>query len=750
MPINIGEVEAVLTAKDNMSQQIALASEKVKQLSADLKTLGQTSGEAFTQLNSRLYSATQELGNLKLAAVEAGRGTDEIKKSSDQAGESISQMDRLATRMIERMVILYALRGAFNFTKDLFEASGALVSMSEKLDVSIAKLQEIQFAAESTGVPFKTAESALDNFDKKLSEMKATTGDALQEIGLSFEKLFAMSPDERINAVTAAIAAMPSQLDRTRAEVALFGSDAIDPLIKRFGELQRSAHENNAVMSDETIHSLAIADAAYKQFWLGLKGYAAGALVNAQDYVAIIMAPFFGGKMDWSGLGHNIMHPLTGGKGDGGDGTQPPDANPNQAGPATGDAFIAQLRNESLAVKDLTMSQRDNLAALKELDMLTVDNAARLGVTTEQYKQYVAGVKEATAAQKLAEKQAEAYAQTWERAEKQVADLWTKDVESFAAAQTAKDKAQMALFGKEQAQEEAFYKHRFDTGQMSEESYQRMRIAIAEQYAGKREILYQDERDQAIANLNAKQEAEHAKVEEEYAQGKLDYEQYQQSLTAIDERYSNLRSTVEANYDAQARQRHLDLIAKEVAATVHATAAIDAQAKSIHTLADEWITVAEAKKKAESGNSITYDLSTPEGMAQFRAMNPAAAINADTSYFKTHTLQQAIAAGRVDLYAGYHGGGGAPGFAEGGTVSVGERGPETVRLPFGSTVFPTGSATGGGASVTIMPGAFVMNYPIMNDARAINEFGKIAGDAILQRMRNMGYNVTRGSNTRFG
>jgi len=36
------------------------------------------------------------------------------------------------------------------------------------------------------------------------------------------------------------------------------------------------------------------------------------------------------------------------------------------------------------------------------------------------------------------------------------------------------------------------------------------------------------------------------------------------------------------------------------------------------------------------------------------------------------------------------------GFAEGGTVLVGEQGPEVVRLPFGSQVFPTGSGPSGG------------------------------------------------------
>ena len=48
------------------------------------------------------------------------------------------------------------------------------------------------------------------------------------------------------------------------------------------------------------------------------------------------------------------------------------------------------------------------------------------------------------------------------------------------------------------------------------------------------------------------------------------------------------------------------------------------------------------------------------------------------------------------------------GFAEGGTILVGERGPEVVRLPFGSTVFPSGASPGG-------VGAHITNHIYIND-----------------------------------
>jgi hypothetical protein len=114
---------------------------------------------------------------------------------------------------------------------------------------------------------------------------------------------------------------------------------------------------------------------------------------------------------------------------------------------------------------------------------------------------------------------------------------------------------------------------------------------------------------------------------------------------------------------------------------------------------------AEAKAKRELGGSMTFDLSTAEGMAAFKKANPGASVSVGPEYFKTHTLQEAIAAGLVDLYAAFKGllGNLLPGIphfasggiAPGGAAVVGEHGPELVTLPPGARVSP---GVGGGGT----------------------------------------------------
>lgn len=81
-----------------------------------------------------------------------------------------------------------------------------------------------------------------------------------------------------------------------------------------------------------------------------------------------------------------------------------------------------------------------------------------------------------------------------------------------------------------------------------------------------------------------------------------------------------------------------------------------------------------------------------------------------------------------------------PGFAEGGTVMVGERGPEVVRLPHGSQVYRSGTGPND-ASVMIAQGAFVFNYPIMNDPRSKNEIGNLIADVVVDRLKQRGIRV---------
>lgn len=144
---------------------------------------------------------------------------------------------------------------------------------------------------------------------------------------------------------------------------------------------------------------------------------------------------------------------------------------------------------------------------------------------------------------------------------------------------------------------------------------------------------------------------------------------------------------------------------------------------------------AEAQRKL-SGNSMTYDLSTKGGMDYFKKMNPGATVNADPAYFKTHTLQQAVQEGKVDLYAAYHGGqvgGGVPSFASGG---VGDFGAGTLAMLHGrEAIVPLSSGSSSGAGMGVTNVTVHVNVSGVMDTRTQKELARVVTDEMTKTLR---------------
>jgi len=73
--------------------------------------------------------------------------------------------------------------------------------------------------------------------------------------------------------------------------------------------------------------------------------------------------------------------------------------------------------------------------------------------------------------------------------------------------------------------------------------------------------------------------------------------------------------------------------------------------------------------------------------------------------------------------------------AAGSAYMVGERGPELFVPGANGAIVPNGA---GGATVNIAPGAFVLNYPIVNNPAALDQLARTVGDAILTKLTRAG------------
>lgn len=222
------------------------------------------------------------------------------------------------------------------------------------------------------------------------------------------------------------------------------------------------------------------------------------------------------------------------------------------------------------------------------------------------------------------------------------------------------------------------------------------------------------------------------------------------SFEALEQTYKKAQATYDAmvysslhfSRDAMEEQRVKVEAARDamrglgVEAVLAQNAAADAAAKHTAELAAQ---VEQMQKAAllnrQMGGSRTYDLSTKAGMDEFTKLNPMARFNGaiPKDYFKTHTIEDAIKSGLLDLYGGWNGprmaGGGV---SDGGMTMVGENGPEIVRMPAGAQVYPTGTGPGGGGggislvfhvNGTAQESARQIKQILMRELKSVHKFG---------------------------
>jgi hypothetical protein len=101
---------------------------------------------------------------------------------------------------------------------------------AKKLGTSVATLQELQYAAEITGVSANTMNMAMQRLTRRVSEAASGFGEAkgaLQELGINAAKLEKMPLDKQMEVLADAFQGVESEADKVRLAMKLFDSEGV-------------------------------------------------------------------------------------------------------------------------------------------------------------------------------------------------------------------------------------------------------------------------------------------------------------------------------------------------------------------------------------------------------------------------------------------------------------------------------------------------------------------------------------------
>jgi hypothetical protein len=243
-----------------------------------MKALGQAVPTNIQSLADRARGASEEM--LRLAGsttITANATKDAATQTADWSGALSTAAGVLGAFGIEA-----SIGGVVAFTKSVFDSATAIHDMAERLGISAEAVQGFKFAAEQSGSSLDAVGAAVVKLNKNLAEGDKSTVAALKAMGLEFQTVRNMKGEDAFLAITDAARQMADPIAETGAVLQLLGNQSAEllPAInKGFGDVAKGA----AKMSNETVDALARAQQAWTDFGNKVTIITGTALVGLAD-----------------------------------------------------------------------------------------------------------------------------------------------------------------------------------------------------------------------------------------------------------------------------------------------------------------------------------------------------------------------------------------------------------------------------------------------------------------------------------
>lgn len=678
----VGEVNAVLSAQDEMTDVIRSATESIDQM-------------------RQKFEDSQE--------------------SSDSLASSITG---LGGQLMDLAGIGLSISGTFELVKSSLEFAESLEVTSRAAGMSTDELQRLDYAGQQFGVSADMMARAAEVLSAKLATDNKSTAKAIETLGLDLDNLKMEDSNQRFLDLASAVSQIPDPLEKAGVQAELFGARLGRTLLPAMQDL-KSAEESMpaiSIISQDQIEAAAAFEHGVKNLWttieaatIGIASFYAELLhfKSAADIGAEVTKEFAENERQLKAAEDEVVNgqqnhinsiesltthlqslqkdaliPLSDEEKKQIETWRDMGANAQEMADAlhlpvdTIKDFLDQLKKSDdafaqwaaawNAVRDAERDFHDVLVEINADTVIAAENALRHGVSQKTVAEAFGLTSTQVKALKDDIKAADDLTKQWIEDEKVLEQGFAKATAAHDALMKQEDATQAASLQKQEAAEEKSLADRFKRGTLNESQYQNELLSTRLFYEQKQEELVRQETEAELAALGAKEEKETEALAQKYDNNKISYEAYQAALNDLDQEYADKRSMINEKADensASKRQKIWDDFYQKV------DKAADASAQ--HEMQDQQAIQTTAM-------SMTYDLSTTEGMDEFKKLNPAASINVGPEYFKTHTLQQAIQAGLINLYAGYGGGqGGMPSFEGGGS---GDFGSGTIAMLHGKEI----------------------------------------------------------------
>lgn len=209
--------------------------------------------------------ASMSAGGVVSGANDAAQAMERMGRQAQKTARDVSAIKNIAIGAVVAKGISMAAdafvsagRAALSYASGVAQAVDRTNDLAQRIGMGVESLQALQMAAKLSGIDDATV--ALQKLTVAIGNAaESGNTEAFAKLGIDFQALQAMSPEEQFRAVQEAISALPTQAERAAAAVAIFGKSGIEllPLMSQnLAEVEERMKRLGAIVGEDQVEAI--------------------------------------------------------------------------------------------------------------------------------------------------------------------------------------------------------------------------------------------------------------------------------------------------------------------------------------------------------------------------------------------------------------------------------------------------------------------------------------------------------------
>jgi hypothetical protein len=209
--------------------------------------------------------ASMSAGGVVSGANQAAKAMDRLGDQARKTSSDLSLIKNIAIGAVVAKGIgmaadafMSAARAAGSYAVHVSQSVDAMNTLAQRTGIAVESLQALQMAARLSGV--EDVAGVVQKLGLEIGQA-AESGktEAFTKLGLDFQQLQSMAPEEQFKAIQAAIAALPTPAERAAAAVSIFGKAGVEllPLMNQnLAEVEERMRRLGAIVGDDQVEAI--------------------------------------------------------------------------------------------------------------------------------------------------------------------------------------------------------------------------------------------------------------------------------------------------------------------------------------------------------------------------------------------------------------------------------------------------------------------------------------------------------------